>query len=225
MAMFNRFINSNAELRLNDGFSVFFQVFSMDHFNDPKTRRKTHILANLGNITVPDLKINGCCILLPFAVKEFKNSCLLTSCLIGHFFNELIFKKSTIFKKLIPLWKEEFPLSKQMHAVGLLKESLITLCSNTALDIEGPHSETDLVNVSGYLKSQIHIIKSIQEDNANIVSYPEKFDTALPQICVLLVGLNHIVPITNLKQFVNKNREICFLCKKLYKRFINMYVP
>jgi len=220
MAMFNRFINSNSELKLNNGFSVYFQVFSMDHFHDQKSKRKTHIKATLGCTSVKDLEIEGCCKLLPFAETAFENSCLLTSCLIAYFFNESLLNKSNVFRKLIPLWKEDcFSLPQQMLAVGVLKESLLLMCSKTGINIKGPHSVDTLEQISSYLKSQIHLIKSVQENTANFESYPEKFDSCLPQICLIIVGLNHVVPIINFNKFVNKNRQICFLCGRAFKSF------
>ena len=39
MNMLNRFINSNEEVKLDQGFQVFFKIFSYNHMNWSKSRR------------------------------------------------------------------------------------------------------------------------------------------------------------------------------------------
>ena len=88
--MFNRFINSNEELRLDQGFQVFFKIFSYNHVNWPKTRRNKNqrTLGCLqGNKT---MKIAGC-VEIPngFPGKEFafENKCLLTATVVCSYAN------------------------------------------------------------------------------------------------------------------------------------------
>lgn len=60
MNMFNRFINSNEELKLDQGFQVFFKIFSYNHLNWPKSRRKP-MQRTLGcQEETQKMKISGC---------------------------------------------------------------------------------------------------------------------------------------------------------------------
>jgi len=82
MAMFNRFLQSNAELRLEDSFQIYFKVLSLDHVKYPNHRRGPNaILGCKTDTTVPGT--------LDFEIgyennpEIFKDMCLLTSIILG----------------------------------------------------------------------------------------------------------------------------------------------
>jgi hypothetical protein len=87
--LFNSFVNSQAEVRLNEGFQVYFKVLSYAHFQDPSNRRKTYT-RTLGCKT-DDFKMSGC-VEIPDGFPEnraaFVNKCLLTSVILGFYCNE-----------------------------------------------------------------------------------------------------------------------------------------
>ena len=110
--MFNRFINSNEEIRLDQGFQVYFKIFSYNHVNWQKSRRKQNrtLGCEQGNKA---MRIAGC-VEIPngFPGRElvFKNKCLLTSTVVCSYAN-LYFQNNKVnesFERLIPLLYKQY---------------------------------------------------------------------------------------------------------------------
>jgi hypothetical protein len=223
--MFNRFINSNEELRLDQGFQVFFKIFSYNHVNWPKTRRNKNqrTLGCLqGNKT---MKIAGC-VEIPngFPGKEFafENKCLLTATVVCSYAN-LYFqnnKNNESFQKLIPLWTKRSSKQKKIEAGRFLESEIEKLIENLDIQNDGPYDiNTTMPLLCNYFGSQIHIIKTTQEEIANIESFPTPlWNNDSTQIFLFQSEPGHVLPIINMKQYVNQNNQLCLVCKKTFSR-------
>ena len=136
--MFNRFINSNEEIRLDQGFQVYFKIFSYNHVNWQKSRRKQNrtLGCEQGNKT---MRIAGC-VEIPngFPGRElvFKNKCLLTSTVVCSYAN-LYFQNNKVnesFERLIPLWTKRSSKRKKIEAGRFLESEIEKLTDNLAIN-------------------------------------------------------------------------------------------
>jgi hypothetical protein len=248
--LFNSFVNSQAEVRLNEGFQVYFKVLSYAHFQDPSNRRKTYT-RTLGCKT-DDFKMSGC-VEIPDGFPEnraaFVNKCLLTSVILGFYCNEYYKTKYLVEnpsknKKTCnvsinrthlnfePLYSKRKKITDvQRNRAGfLLLKHLNKVIIDLKLDSEGPYeSETCLPLLSNYFNCQIYILKSNQEKESLIQSFPEdnEWQSNLSQIFLYPKNDNHVVPILNLKTFCGKNRQFCPICKitfgRSYRHFCRFY--
>ena len=236
--LFNSFVNSQAEVRLNDGFQVYFKVLSYAHYLDPNHRRKTQPARTLGCKT-DNFKMYGCAEVsdgFPENETAFVNKCLLTSVILSHYCNEYYRTKFIVEKckqtktncnievdtthlALIPLYNQRNVTKLQFNRAGLLMLKLLTkLVKDLDLDDEGPYDVDLCESLATYFNSQIHILKSCQEKDVLIQSFPEsKWPNLLPQIFLFPKTENHVVSIINLKSFCGKNRQFCLICKLTFK--------
>ena len=225
MNMFNRFINSNEELKLDQGFQVFFKIFSYNHLNWPKSRRKP-MQRTLGcQEETQKMKISGC-IDIPsgFPGQEllFKTSCLLTATIVCFYANQYFNnnKKDKSFEKFIPLWTKRSGKQKKIQAGQFLQSEVQKVIENLHLHEQGPYDiDSTMPMLCDYFSSQIHIIKSTQEDIANIESFPtDEWNSDSLQIFLFQNEPGHVMPIINLKKYVNKNNQLCLICKKTFSK-------
>jgi hypothetical protein len=226
MNMFNRFINSNEEVKLDQGFQVYFKIFSYNHLNWPKSRRKQNPRTLGCQQETEILKIAGC-VNIPsgFPGQEifFKNKCLLTSTIVCFYANQYFLnnKNDESFEKLKPLWTKGSPRYKKLQAGNFLQLEILKLVETLQLKHDGPYDITATMPLlCDYFSSQIHLIKSTQEDIATIQSFPTpEWKNELLQIFLLGTEPGHVVPIINLKQYVNQNNQLCLICKKTFQRY------
>lgn len=227
MNIFNRFINSNEELKLDQGFQVFFKVFSYNHLHWPKSRRNQ----NQNQRTLgcqqdnSEVKIAGCVTIasgFPGDDLAFQNKCLLSATIVC-FFANLFFannKCNENFETLIPLWTKQSSKKKKIIAGKFLQTEIFKLIDKLQLPIDGPYNiSTTIPKLCDHFNSQIHVIKSTQEMMVNIESFPTpewKNDTL--QIFLFQTEPGHVVPVINLKKYVNQNHQLCLLCKKTFSR-------
>jgi len=102
LAMFNRFLQSNAELRLEDSFKIYFKVLSLDHVTYPHHRRgPTAVLGCKKEQTIPGTL--DCALGYDKTPNAFVNLCLLTSVILGH--HKIIATKTNHFAKFNLLLK------------------------------------------------------------------------------------------------------------------------
>ena len=142
MNMFNRFINSNEELRLDQGFQVYFKIFSYNHVNWPKTRRNQNQRTLGCQEANQNTKIAGC-VQIPngFPGKEcaFEKKCLLTSTIVCSYANKYFQnnKSDESFEKLMPLWTNRASKKKKLKQAifwKLKSRKLLTTWSYKMMD-------------------------------------------------------------------------------------------
>ena len=226
MNMLNRFINSNEEVKLDQGFQVFFKIFSYNHMNWSKSRRnKTARTLGCKNQDT-EVKIAGCVDIptgFPGQANVFQNKCLLTATIICSYANKYFqnSKSDASFEKLKHLWTKRSPRYKKIQAGQFLQLEVEKVIETLQLTDDGPYDITSTMPLlCNYFSSQIHIVKSTQEEIANIQSFPTtEWQTELLQIFLLQTEPNHVVPIINLKQYANKNNQVCLICKKTFHRY------
>ena len=251
MNLFNRFVNSNEEVKLNQGFRVYFKVLSYNHYLHPKNRRKTGPHTRTLGCKTDDFDISGC-VEIPLGfdgnTEAFKNKCLLTSVILSYYCNEF-FRTTHIVEeakkkgiecdiqidsthmKLNPLYSTVKKTShlKKKQAGELLLEKVEKVQSDLGLSEEGPYvAEKVLPVLAHYFNSQIHILQSNQERETFISSFPtQSWNSELPQIFLYPKSEHHVVPILNYKKFVLKNRQFCPICKitfrGYYRHFCRFY--
>ena len=226
MNMFNRFINSNEEVKLDQGFQVYFKIFSYNHLNWAKSRRNPNS-RTLGCQQDPStLKIAGT-VNLPngFPGQEFifKNKCLLTSTIVSFHANNYFQndKNDESFEKLKPLWIKFAPRYKKLLAGQFLQLEIKKLVQTLQLEEDGPYDiSATMPLLCDYFSSQIHLIKSTQEEIATLQSFPTpEWNNEQLQIFLLETEPGHVVPIINLKQYSNQNNQLCLICKKTFQRY------
>ena len=183
--LFNRFVNSNQEVKLNQGFQCYFKVLSYNHYNWAANRRRKNSIRTLGCKT-DDFNINGC-VEIPLSFQGH-----LTSVILAYYCNEYyrtkhlveeakaknIITSTTIDQTHLKLWNFYRPnkkvSSKKKTEAGLLlleKVKDIQACLN--LPEEGPYCpEAVLPLIADYYKVQIHLLKNNQEKETYISSFP-----------------------------------------------------
>ena len=233
LGMFNRFIRSNASLRLEKDFSVYFRVLSKAHVNDPSNRRgaivrekfcknKKHKFGCASE--TGSCKRAGCFeIPIGYAQKPnaFKDKCLLAHIILGYYcyceIHKLPTENNITFKELMKINNKN--KNVQNRAGNLLESIIFEFTTKFNLSPNGPYCFNDLVPLlANHYNCQIHLINGIEQRDVNILSYPEIFDSSLHQIYLLETLSNHVILISNLKTFFNQNKKICFECKKCFSR-------
>ena len=240
--MFNRFVNSNQEVKLNQGFRCYFQVLSYSHLQWANNQRKSNSKRTLGCKT-DDFKINGC-VEIPLSfeghLNVFENKCLLTSVILGYYCNEYYRTKHlvdeakerniatsvTVDTTHFKLWNlyranKRVTNKKRKEAGMLLLEKVKELQFSLNLSEEGPYiAEKVLPKLADYYKVQIHLLKNNQEKEAFLSSYPEEdWNPEKSQIFLYPKNDNHVVPILKLTNFKRKNRQFCPLCRITFSAY------
>lgn len=233
LGMFNRFIRSNASLRLEKDFSVYFRVLSAAHVNDPLNRRGAIIREKFNKkqnykfgCTVESsvIKRKGC-LEVPIGYSQnpnaFKDECLLTHIVLGYYCFAEKYKLPTenniTFKQLIKINSKN--KNAQNKAGNLLQSLIVQLKSKFNLSLFGPYTFDDLAPVlSHHYNCQIHLINGIEQTQVTLLSQPEIFDDSKHQIFLLSTLSNHVILISNLKTFFSHNRKVCFECKKSFSK-------
>jgi len=237
ISMFNRFLQSNAELRLDESFQIYFKVLSLPHVKYPHNRRgPTAVLGCKRNTFIPGT--------LDFEIgfndqpSIFQNMCLLTSTILGkekvkanetkHYrkFNLLLplcsgFKKHTyskIDKNARRVKKDIVTVLQKKIAGQTMTKEIEQVIKHCKIPKIGPYNAYDVCPLlSDFFKCQIHLIEGMQSKNASIVSFPSKFDDSLPQIVLFKVENDHVTFVSNLKMFFRHfNKRICFGCFKTF---------
>lgn len=217
MNMFHRFVNSNETLKLQNGFKVYFKVFSYAHFQDLKSRRKTHLKTSLG-CTNSQTNFNGCAYLHTCFINFFKHDCLLVSCILVALFHHFLQGSKELYFYFKPLWHKKRQLHPNVIPKVLHDFQDLIFDVKTFLELNpfGPYDSTLIEPMHYLFESQITIIKSLNEEYALIERYPKKFDNSLPQIFLYMEQPNHVVAIINLHKFFNQNKAFCMYCLKTY---------
>lgn len=232
LGMFNRFIRSNASVRLEKDFSVYFRVLSAAHVNHASNRRGAIIRDKFCDKN----KTYGCpfddsctkrtgCDEIPIGYFQnklaFKDKCLLVHIILGYYCfaqkHNVPTENNITYKDLMKIYS---PNKNVQNKAGNLLQSII--CKVTAdlnLSINGPYSFQDLGPLfSNYYNCQIHVINGLEQTKVSILSEPEIYDDTKNQIYLLSTMSNHVILISNLKSFFRKHRKVCFECKQTFSK-------
>jgi len=236
ISMFNRFLRSNAEIRLEDSFKMYFKVLSLKHVKYPHHRRGPNaVLGCKNNVTIPGTLdfFNG----FDDEPKVFENLCLLTSVILGkekiHATETKNFRKFNLLLSLCDGFKKKTYSTHSKHrrskkdpttalqrknAGHLMLKEINTIIKSCNIPESGPYDAYEICPLlSEFLKCQIHIIEGLQSKNASILSFPSKFTSSLPQIVLFKVNTDHVTFVSNLKMFFRHfNKRICFGCFKTF---------
>ena len=233
LGMFNRFIRSNASLRLEKDFSVYFRVLSAAHVNDASNRRGAIIREKFNkkqnykfgcSEESSVIKRKGC-LEVPIGYSQnpraFKDECLLTHIVLGYYcFAEkfkIVTENNITFKQLTKINSKN--KNVQNKAGNLLQSLILQIKTKFNLSLHGPYTFNDLAPIlSKHYNCQIHLINGIEQTQVGLLSEPETFDDSKHQIYLLSTLSNHVILISNLKTFFSHNRKVCLECKKSFSK-------
>ena len=233
LGMFNRFICSNASLRLEKDFSVYFRVLSAPHVNDSSNRRGEIIRQKFcdkqkhkfGCASEEGPSKRTGCFEIPLGYPQnptaFKDKCLLVHIILGYYCfaeqHHLPTENNINFKELIKINSKN--KNVQNKAGNLLQSIVLDITTKFNLRLTGPYSFNELTPIfTQYYNCQIQLINGLEQRKVNLLSYPEQFDDSKHQIYLLSTLSNHVILITNLKSFFRKHRQVCFYCKKSFSK-------
>jgi hypothetical protein len=229
--MLFRFLRSdnNIDLELNDTFTVYVHVLSIDHVqfkkSNPKPkatnrRKKYGLYKNTNNkfswaIDVP----NG----FQKSLNVFAGECFLTCVILGHLQNEY-FRTNKVNKQFLYAQNiNSKRLDCQNYAGKIILKELIKLKSELNIS-EGPYDiETISLKVSEYFKCQIFVFSGLGNSTRLKTMYPNGLDETLEPIYLFESAENHVIFIRQISIFFKKNRRFCIYCSKTFKcsRFLH----
>jgi len=239
--LLNRFVNSNAEVSLDDSFSVYFRVYTNTHHFHIQKKQRKRLVGNSSKLYLPGT-LNAC-LGYPDNPSAFQKMCVLTSIILGNLKAKLSIVSGEERKDLVKVWnslmnvcegekkvnyygsrlnnskrkKYERPSTALLNSSGLLfLEKIKPFLKLLDFPL---NQEMDLIEtcqiLAHHLGSQIHIIMGLTGVSASILSFPDKFDDSKPQIVLENLIENHVSLVTNIKMFLRSfETVICFACNK-----------
>ena len=221
MTSFNRFLNSNKELKLDDSFEIYFKVLSSESINYEKHRRKTVPLRNLvGSKNGSKTFLAGGLLDLPTTFPNNK-TCLENMCLLSTvIYSYIKFSDEEKFKKINKMCYSHSAKSDKNLAGQLLEEEIDKFCSATNIPKIGPHDFTNVLpKLADFYNLQIHLVQSLDGlRKVSKISVPETNDLNRHRVYLYQTEINHVMLIDNLNQFfIYNKRKICFDCGNFYQ--------
>lgn len=236
--MLNRFLNSNATIKLDDSFCVYFKVLSVQHVNYAFHRRGPLMVVGCsdGNQNTPGT------IELDVSLEEnveFVNKCLLTHIILGKLqseakasqnYGELAlllslckkrknsYEKHYFTKKRRSSQSETSVKASRKKGLKLLKSKVDELIFACDLNVTGPYNVHEVVpKICEFYNVQVHVICGLQTKNASLLSFPPQFDDTKTQIILEKTSQEHVNLISNLKTFFRYHKKrLCFECCKTF---------
>jgi hypothetical protein len=233
--MLNRFLNSNATLKLDNSFCVYFKVLSVQHVNYAFHRRGPLMIVGCeGQSNTPgtlEIDTEG--------ATELMNKCLLTHIILGKLLCEargatnhhqlalllsLCKQKKRSYQKHYFTKKKRSPISEERivqarkRGLFLLKSKVQKLISDCDLPLMGPYDVHEVLpKICEVLDIQVQIICGLQTKNASLLSFPPTFDNSKIQIVLEKLYDHHVTLISNLKSFFGFHKKrVCFECSKTF---------
>ena len=236
--MLNRFLNSNATIKLDDSFCVYFKVLSVQHVNYAFHRRGPLMIVGCNN---SDQNTPGK-IEVDVSLQEnieFVNKCLLTHIILGKLQHEARasqnfaqlalllslckkqknnYEKHHFTKKRRSLQSEASVKASQKKGFKLLKTKVDELILACDLHHSGPYNVHEVVpKICEFYDIQVHVICGLQTKNASVLSFPPQFDDTKLQIILEKTSQQHVTLISNLKTFFRHHKKrLCFECCKTF---------
>ena len=237
--LLNRFINSNAEVSLDDSFTTYFRVYSLGHTHRIRRRHRMRLVGCSGTMVFPGtLQVN---VGFPKNPQAFSSACFLSSIVLWQMRILANESDSGAEKELITLMKickgekkifayrsgKNNPPSEcweniHSNTLNLAGELMLkklahfskacNICFTEQIDLHESISK-----IADHFKCQIHLVQGFAAETASILSYPDEFDSSRPQIVLENLIGNHVTLVTNLNQFFRHfDRELCFVCRKTF---------
>jgi hypothetical protein len=228
--MLYRFLISenNIDLEINDSFTVYIHVLSIDHMEFRKrnpVRKQTNKRKKYGIRRNKALEKN----MFYWAIESpngfgsfpniFKNKCLLVSIILGHFQNEY-FRTNKIDKRYIYAQNIYSKVkTKQIHAGNTIQKEVLNLTKTLSLS-SGPYEIQNLAEkLCDFYHCQLFIFSGLGDKITLKEKYPSQLDNQLEPIYLYEPSneKNHINFIRCLSSFFKSNGRICFYCKRYFK--------
>jgi len=229
--MLFRYLRSenNIDLELNDTFTVFVHVLSIDHVNfkkqnpkpkQPNRRKKYGSSKTMNNKFSWGIDIPNSFHKFP---NIFQGECFLTSLVLGHLQNEY-YKTNKVDKRFT--YAQNINSKRQCSQVYAGKIILREITKlKTDLNIsQGPHDIENIAEaICDYYKCQIFIFSGL--GNSTIIKnmYPKHLEESFEPIYLFETSSTHVIFIRNLSIFFLQNRKICIYCRRKFKssRFLH----
>jgi len=241
--LLNRFVNSNAEVSLDDSFSVYFRVYNGIHSAHIKKKQKKHLVGSPFKSNLPGT-LNASAG-YPDNPLAFQTLCLLTSIVLGNLKSKLSLVGCEERRDLLKEWDILMNVcdgEKRIYHYGSGVRNLHKKkFKNPSSDLRNKSGQLFLEKVKPYLEIlnlpqdkkidlkevaqplathlgvQIHVIMGITGARASVLSFPSKFDDSKPQIVLENLRENHVNFVSNIKMFLrNLKTELCFACYKIF---------
>lgn len=224
MLDFYRFVNSNANIKLDSTFEVYFHVCSGKDPTRPTNRRTAIPVRSLvgtrdlhSKILLPGTLINlptGC----PRNPHCFKDACMLVTVMF------MIIKhlKPELYPKVRHITLVKSPHRLKNEAASILLSEINAFTTSNNLSSLGPHLLLPTIKLfAETYKVQIIVIVSLDGPKPETICSPSEFCDTLPRLYFLLRpevnGTQHILAISNITTFFKTHRRaICFRCNNFY---------
>ena len=224
MSDFHRFLSSNAEMKLNETFTIYFHVASGKDLNRPTHRRKAiPVRSQVG--APPEgnkFKLKGSLVDLPLGAPN-NPDCFKLSCgLAAMTFKIMELKEPEVFARAKKLIEAKAYINEKNEAAQHLLDRMETFCLRHSLNKRGPHDLNHLMKLfSQEYSVQIVVIATMTGSKPEFHLWPEDFNFAQPRLYFLLKrnanSPDHLLIINSLNTFFKTyQRAICFFCQKFY---------
>jgi hypothetical protein len=239
--MLYRFLISenNIDLEINDTFTVYIHVLSIDHLeyrkkNPPRKqtnkRKKTY---GMNQNEKSAKKPFYWTIEIPNGYGDFPNiflnKCLLVSVILGHLQN-LMNKTKKVDKRFIYAQNIYSKLrAKQIYAGNIIQKELLKLSSAEGLS-SGPFDISIVApKLCNFYNCQLFIFGCYNEKSCLKALYPSKIDDSLEPIYLFELpnNENHVCFIRCISSFFKTFGRLCYYCGKHFKDslFIHRCIP
>jgi hypothetical protein len=229
--MLFRYLRSenNINLELNDTFTVYVHVLSIDHVQFKKKNPKPKVQNRRKKYGTNSSESNR----LSWAIEVpngftknpniFQGECFLTSIVLGHLQNEY-FKSNKKDRRFIYAQNINSKRQKSKNYAGKIILKELTKLKKELNISQGPHEiESIASSICNHLNCQIFIFSGFGNSTNLKRMFPKTLDDSLEPIYLFETQVNHVIFIRHISVFFSRNRKICIYCKKSFKssRFLH----
>ena len=189
MSDFHRFLSSNAEIKLNETFQLYFHVASGKDVSRPTHRRKAIPVRSLVGSPPVDhkCKLRGSLIDMPPGVSKnpdcFKQCCAL----VALTYKILELKEPAVFEKVQKITLAYANSAAKHEAAEILLDRMEAFCLRHSISKRGPHDLNQLMELfSQDFSVQIVLIAKMTGSVPEYYLIPEDLNLALPRIYLLM---------------------------------------
>jgi hypothetical protein len=230
--MLYRFLISekNMDLEINDTFTVYIHVLSIDHMEFRKRnppRKQTKKRKTYGARQNKALEKNPFYWLIDIPEgygdfpKIFENKCLLISIILAHLQNEF-YQTNKKDKRIIYAQNIHSKCrTKQIYAGNIIQKEVIKLTKSLCLS-SGPFEIEKLgAQICSLYNCQLFVFSGLGDKTCLKTTYPLELDIKLEPIYLYELSNeeNHITFIRSISSFFKSNGRICVFCKRHFKTY------